>query len=117
HSTQGERRMNSIRVRLTLALVLTALAAAAAMGLLAYRNALHKNEALLDYQLSQMARLLRDQGIVLDPQAGREYEVQDLVVQIWTDDGSMLYLSHPGNPWFDRAMLGFSDVDAKGRRW
>jgi two-component system OmpR family sensor kinase/two-component system sensor histidine kinase QseC len=39
------------------------------------------------------------------------------VVQIWTANGTVLYLSHPESALPDRATLGFSDVDANGRRW
>ncbi|MBA3931307.1 MAG: two-component sensor histidine kinase, partial [Xanthomonas sp.] len=41
----------------------------------------------------------------------------EVVVRIWTAGGSVLYLSHPDNPLPDRITLGFSDLDAAGRRW
>lgn len=109
--------MKSIRTRLSALLLLAAVATALAIGAVTYRNALKKNEELFDYQLSQIARSLRDQGVVVDPRRNAEQEPFDLVVQIWTADGAMVYLSHPGNPLFDRAMLGFTDVDAGNRRW
>ena len=61
--------MNSIRVRLLLALVATFALAALAMGAVTYRNVLAQTEALFDYQLRQMALSLRDQGEVAPEQA------------------------------------------------
>ncbi|MGZ3235915.1 MAG: sensor histidine kinase [Burkholderiaceae bacterium] len=111
--------MNSLRVRLSFSLLLAALLVAAILGYLTYHNALVANEALFDYQLRQTALSLRDQGVVPDmqPDWNGNGETRDVVVQIWTMNGAVLYLSHPGTMLPDRATLGFSNVDAGGRRW
>lgn len=111
--------MNSLRSRLSVSLLLAALLVAVILGVLTYRNALVANEALFDYQLRQTALSLRDQGVVPDmhPDWDGNGETRDVVVQIWTMNGTVLYLSHPGTMLPDRATLGFSNVDAGGRRW
>ena len=111
--------MNSLRIRLSVSLLLSALLVAAILGFVTYRKALSANEALFDYQLRQTAMSLRDQGVVpnLQPDWDGTGETRDVVVQIWTMNGTVLYLSHPGTVLPDRATLGFSDVDADGKRW
>jgi signal transduction histidine kinase len=111
--------MKSIRTRLSVVLLLAAIFTALALGLITYRQTLKENEELFDYQLRQIALSLRDQGYVARPSApyGADSETPDVVVQIWTADGTVAYLSHPGNPVPDRATLGFADMDYGGRRW
>jgi signal transduction histidine kinase len=112
--------MKSIRTRLSVVLLLAAIITALAIGLVTYRNTLKENEELFDYQLRQIALSLRDQGYVTRPSAldgADDSETPDVVVQIWTANGTVVYLSHPGDPVPDRAMLGFADMDSGGRRW
>jgi signal transduction histidine kinase len=110
--------MKSLRARLTVFLLAAALLAAGITGLLAYRNTLRENEQLFDYQLRQTALSLRDQGVAANlAPPGADEDAPAVVVQIWTMNGAALYLSHPGTALPDRAVLGFSDVDAGNRRW
>ena len=110
--------MNSLRTRLSVFLLVAALLAAGITGLLAYRNTLKENEQLFDYQLRQTALSLRDQGVAPNlPPPGADEDAPAVVVQIWTMNGTTLYLSHPGTALPDRAVLGFSDVDDGARRW
>jgi two-component system OmpR family sensor kinase/two-component system sensor histidine kinase QseC len=110
--------MKSLRTRLSVFLLAAALAAAAATGALTYRNTLSENEQLFDYQLRQTAITLRDQGFATELHALPPGEdPSSVVVQIWTANGTVLYLSHPDSALPDRATLGFSNVDANGRRW
>ena len=110
--------MKSLRARLSVFLLAAALLAAGITGLLAYRNTLKENERLFDYQLRQTALSLRDQGVAAGLQApGPDEDAPAVVVQIWTMNGAALYLSHPGAALPDRAVLGFSDVDAGNQRW
>ena len=110
--------MKSLRARLSFFLLAAALLAAGVTGLLTYRNTLRENERLFDYQLRQTALTLRDQGgpVDLQPPSGAAEDAA-VVVQIWTMNGTVLYMSHPGSALPDRATLGFSDVDAGNRRW
>lgn len=110
----------SIRARLLLSLLPLFILAEAVIGIVTYRYVLRDSHELFDYHLRQMALSLRDQGAVpLPPGAAEEREQFDFAVQIWSADGSKIYLSHTRSrarlP--DRATLGFSDVVADGERW
>ena len=110
--------MNSIRVRLLLALLAALVLSAAVMGALTYRNVLAETEALFDYQLRQMALSLRDQGEIATAQAGAlADEDLDFVVQIWTVDGRSIYASRAHSALPARALLGLADVTVQGQTW
>ena len=111
--------MKSIRTRLSVFLLAAAMLAAAVIGSVTYQNTLKENEELFDYQLRQIALSLRDQGLAAGPALleGADEAALDVVVQIWTSDGAVLYLSRPGNPLFNRVTLGYTDVDAGAKRW
>jgi len=108
----------SIRWRLMLALVVVLALATATTAGLTYRAVLAETEALFDYQLSQMALSLRDQGAIAPDEARALADEQlDFVVQIWTVDGRSIYASrlHPTLP--ARAVLGLADVNVNGEVW
>jgi signal transduction histidine kinase len=110
--------MNSIRVRLLLALLAALLLAAAVMGAVTYRNVLAETEALFDYQLRQMALSLRDQGEIASAQADALADEQlDFVVQIWTVDGRSIYASRAHSALPARALFGLADVTVDGQAW
>jgi len=111
---------SSIRARLLLSLLPLFILAEAVIGTVTYRYVLRDSHELFDYHLRQMALSLRDQGAVLPPPGPPEDREQfDFVVQIWSADGSKIYLSHTRSrarlP--ERATLGFSDVVTGGERW
>ncbi|WP_334186568.1 ATP-binding protein [Noviherbaspirillum sp.] len=108
--------MTSIRVRLSVYLLLAAMFTAMVVGVFTYRQTLKQNEDLFDYQLRQIALSLRDHGFAERP-ASTSGDRPDVVVQIWTMRGTIAYLSDPSNPVPDRATPGFTDMDSKGRRW
>lgn len=111
-------RLNSLRAQLSVFLVLAAIATAVAIGYLTYRETLEQNKRLIDYQLRQTALSLRDQGSVDDWQPDfLDDEKNDVVVQIWTIKGNVLYMSHPGIALPDRAIIGFENVQAGGQHW
>ncbi len=110
--------MNSIRVRLLLALLAALILSAAVMGALTYRNVLAETETLFDYQLRQMALSLRDQGEIAPDQASAfADEGLDFVVQIWTVDGRSIYASRAHSALPARALLGLADVTVQGQTW
>lgn len=110
--------MKSLRVRLAVYLLCSALVTAAIIGFATYHKALEQNEKLIDYQLRQTALSLRDQGIVEEwiPDLAEEEQLE-VVVQIWTENGNVLYLSHPGIVLPGRATIGWTDVEANGSQW
>lgn len=111
--------MTSIRGRLSVLLLLAAILTALALGLLTYRHTLKENENLFDYQLRQIALSLRDHVAGMQTPSPIEWDAErlDVVVQIWTARGAVLYLSHPDNPVPTQAPPGFSDLVSAGRQW
>ena len=110
--------MTSIRVRLLVSLLALLALAAAAMGVVTYRNVLGETEALFDYQLQQMALSLRDQGEIAPEQADNFVDTRlDFVVQIWTVDGRSIYQSRPHAALPARALLGLATLNVDGRSW
>ena len=110
--------MNSIRIRLLLALLAILAAAAAVLGGFTYHNVLVETEALFDYQLRQMALSLRDQGEIDPSQAQALADGQlDFVVQIWNVDGRTIYATrdHPNLP--SRALIGLAEINVGGQVW
>ena len=111
--------MHSIRARLLAGLLLLMTAASLLAGGIAYRRALHETSDLFDYQLRQMALSLRDEaslasGIVLPPHSADS----DFVIQIWDLTGARIYFSGPaGQPFIDRAILGYADLTLQQQRW
>jgi two-component system OmpR family sensor kinase len=107
--------MSSIRARLLSWLIgcVTLVAIAAGWGV--YRSALNDTDALFDYQLRQLALALRDQTSAHTPWTPDE--TSEIVVQIWDEGGSRIYLSHPYTDLPEQAMLGFQDVHTESGDW
>ncbi|MDD5250338.1 MAG: ATP-binding protein [Rhodocyclaceae bacterium] len=109
--------MKSIRRRL-LAALLSAMTATLAAGALAtYVQARDEADAMFDYHLQQLALSLRDQAFrsALSPDA--TFAGQDFAIQVWSQDGVTLYLSHPQDTLPNRAFLGYATVDASDGQW
>ena len=99
---------------ISLAIALTAIL----QGLLAYRNALEQTDLLFDRQMQQTAYALRA-GLPIDakglePNPSMADESQDLIVQVWTNEGLRIFESAFGSSLPQMAVLGFSDVPARG---
>lgn len=110
--------MNSIRTRLLVTLLAVVLASAAIGAAVTYRNVLAEAESLFDYQLQQMALSVRNQGFISPAEAAALADDQlDFVVQIWSLDGSQIYLSRPAVVLPGRAVLGYSDVEVGSDTW
>ncbi|NEX59541.1 ATP-binding protein [Noviherbaspirillum galbum] len=111
--------MKSIRATLSASLLAAALLTALVLGAVTYRFTLRENEALFDDQLRQIALSLRDHGFTLpSPAAGaNEDESSQVVVQIWTLSGAIVYLSDARNPVPNRAVAGFADMVTDQGKW
>jgi len=108
--------MISLRARLVIGLALVFAVVAAPFGWLTYQRMLDETSALFDYQLRQMALSLRDQGQV--PAELRPGGADgDFVIQIWDLFGTRIYLSRPGLPPINQAILGYSDLQLQGEHW
>jgi signal transduction histidine kinase len=87
-------------------------------GYLIYRNSLAEANAFFDYHLRATALLLRDQAYGFAPARGlpRQVPEYDFVVQVWTLDGRLVYVSDPTADLPARITLGFStETTADGR--
>jgi two-component system OmpR family sensor kinase/two-component system sensor histidine kinase QseC len=109
--------VKSIRARLITGLLSLAALVTLLSGTLTYRRILEETSDLFDYQLRQMALSLRDQTSVtptldLPPQGDA-----DFVIQVWNPFGTRVYLSRPGLPLIDRAVIGYTDLEVQGQRW
>jgi two-component system OmpR family sensor kinase/two-component system sensor histidine kinase QseC len=110
--------MSSIRARLLVALiVLVALISLLAAGV-TYRRVLTETSTLFDYQLRQMALSLRGQ-ISLAPrvEVPPDQGDSDFVVQIWDIFGARTYVSRPGLPMINQTVLGYADLNLRGKPW
>jgi len=110
--------MTSIRARLLVALLTLVVCASLFAGALTYRRVLAETSTLFDYQLRQMALSLRSQvslapRLELPPDQGDA----DFVIQIWDAFGARVYLSRPGLPLINRAVLGYDDLSLQGQIW
>ena len=91
--------------------------AALVQGISTYRTALQEANEIFDYHMQQMALSL---GGVNGGGRGLANGAQDdleLVVQAWTADGLQVFQSTARAGLPQRAVLGFSDVVAEGRRY
>ncbi|WP_313314913.1 ATP-binding protein [Pulveribacter sp.] len=113
------RATHSLRARLLLTLLVAIALGVLAQAALAWRAALAEADALFDRQMQQTAQALRP-GL---PAWGlREYsdplvpgqESSEFVVQVWTADGLRIFESNIGLGLPQRAVLGFSTVQAGG---
>lgn len=109
---------HSLRARLLWFLLVAILLAAAAQGLVTYRTALAEADQIFDYHMQQMAMSLRP-GLAGaspgGPAGALELEENfDFVVQVWTADGLKVFESTARAALPQRAVLGFSDVNANG---
>ncbi|MBO9642966.1 MAG: sensor histidine kinase N-terminal domain-containing protein [Pseudacidovorax sp.] len=111
--------MKSLRARLLWFLLAAIVMAAGIQAFIAYRTVLQEADDIFDHHMQQMALSLR---AGLPPSAtvgglgtlGAGEENFEFVVQVWTEDGIRIFqsASHPALP--QRAVLGFSNVQARG---
>jgi two-component system OmpR family sensor kinase len=109
---------HSLRGRLLWFLLAAITIAAIAQASIAYRTALRDADEIFDYHMQQMALTLRS-GAPLSNMEAREgieseAENNDLVVQVWTPDGVQSFRTVSRARLPQRAVLGFSNVEANG---
>src|SRR5262245_146355 len=91
--------MTSIRTRLLVSLLSVLTLAGVGAGVGVYLKAWDEANVLFDYQLKQTALSLRDHAATAVAVArSKPHDVeQEMVIQIWDDEGLHLYSSHPGS--------------------
>jgi len=103
----------SLKRRLMVFLLAAISAAALVQGITAYRTALQEANEIFDYHMQQMALSL---GGVNGGGRGSQDDLE-LVVQAWTAEGLQVFQSTARAGLPQRAVLGFADVEAEGRRY
>ena len=108
----------SLRMRLLMFLLAAIVLAGAVQGALAYRSALDEADALFDYHMQQTALALRS-GLPVDAQGlgpglDPEDENHEFIVQVWTNEGLRIFESAVGAALPQIAVLGFTNVQARG---
>ena len=108
----------SLRTRLLIFILAAIVLAGAVQGALAYRGALAEADALFDYHMQQTALALRS-GLPVDAQGlgpGRDPqdENHEFIVQVWTNEGLRIFESAVGAALPQIAVLGFTNVQARG---
>ena len=108
--------MKSLRARLLWFLLGAIVLAATVQALAAYRTVLGEADQIFDYHMQQMALSLRA-GLppsAAVPGLGGAEQNFDFVVQVWTAGGERIFESAERAGLPQRAVLGFSDVPARG---
>ncbi|MDM0073378.1 ATP-binding protein [Variovorax sp. J2P1-59] len=108
--------MKSLRARLLWFLLAAIVLAAGTQAFLAYRTVLSEADDIFDQHMRQMALSLR---AGLPPSAavggiGAGDENFEFIVQVWTLDGIRIFESAAQAALPQRAVLGFSNVEARG---
>ena len=108
----------SLRMRLLVFLLAAIVLAGAVQGALAYRSALDEADALFDYHMQQTALALRS-GLPVDAQGlgpglDLDDENHEFIVQVWTNEGLRIFESAVGAALPQIAVLGFTNVQARG---
>ncbi|HZO23092.1 MAG TPA: ATP-binding protein [Steroidobacteraceae bacterium] len=111
--------MTSLRTRLLVWLLGGVVLLGAAGAWIVYRNALAEADAFFDYHLRETALLLRDQPVqyMLGPAIPPGDADYDFVVQVWSLDGILVYLSRPHAVLPAITTLGFSTASTSEGRW
>ena len=110
--------MRSIRQRLLLWLLAGLALVLAASGYATYRQARVEINALLDYQLEQTARALRNQNLLTLAMSGDPGEGEsDLLVQIWDRNRGLLYVSRRSWELPFTSQPGFADLLWRNESW
>ncbi|MBZ0225546.1 MAG: two-component sensor histidine kinase [Comamonas sp.] len=111
------RLPQSLRLRLLMFLIAAIALTAGVQGLFAYKTALDEADALFDYHMQQTAFALRA-GLPADAKGmgslRPEYQNNEFIVQVWTNEGLRIFESAMGDLLPQRAVLGFQEVRSHG---
>ena len=115
-ASPSARRTASLRARLLWFLLAAIVLAGGVQAGVTYRTVLREADEIFDYHMQQMAMSLRS-GLPPSAAVGGLSEVEqnfEFVVQVWTVDGVRIFESADEAALPQRAVLGFSDVRARG---
>jgi two-component system OmpR family sensor kinase len=111
--------MNSIRRTLLIWLTLGITVGIVIAAALVYEQARKQADELFDYQMKQMMASLPVPAVDTTGLM-REFapeQQEDIVIQMWNNEGLRIYRSHVNAILPQRAELGFSNVVANGETW
>lgn len=110
--------MNSIRRQLLLWLALGLSAGILLAGLVLYFQAREEANEIFDYQMSQIAASLPRQAFApIAPDRDLPGLDDEIMMQIWNSNGTVIYHSHSTSVMPQQAELGFVDVPGPGGMW
>ncbi len=109
--------MTSIRRTLLVTLLAAVAVVTVAASLLVYGLARDEIDSIFDYHLRQIALSIREQAPSGDAVVRAPAQGFDYVVQIWSRDGTRLFLSRPGTGLPETARLGLATVRAPSGEW
>ena len=109
---------HSLRARLLWFLFAAISIATLAQATIAYRTSLADADQIFDYHMQQMALSLRSGAPLTNTEARENAEAEaennELMVQVWTPDGVQVFRTYSRARLPQRAVLGFSNVNANG---
>lgn len=108
--------MTSIRRQLIVGLIAVVALAVFLGAAVVYRQALAELDHIFDYQLKQMALSMGDQSFD-SALAGNMQEEFDFVVQVWSQEGALVYFSRPHATLPSHALLGFETITTAEGPW
>jgi two-component system OmpR family sensor kinase len=111
---------HSLRGRLLWFLLAAIVVTAGVQAVIAYRTALTETDEIFDYQMQQMAMSLRPGfplGSEMPEFAANDEDNFDFIVQVWASNGSRVFQSTVHADLPQRAVLGFSNVEARGTNY
>lgn len=112
--------MRSLRIRLILLLGVAIVASAITLFLTSFQAAQQSTNRLFDYHMQQMALTIQSTGLEESPWDPFLYEENnnfELVIQIWSKDGTKVYQSRTYRLLPKQAPLGFSNVTLDNGDW
>ena len=110
---------NSIRSTLLLWLFAGLTLVISIVAIVLYLQAKEEANQLFDYQMAQVASALPSRFLSASPPGvGNPFgDAPNVVIQIWDPTGVRVYYSHDYADLPQRAVLGFSTLEAHGERW
>lgn len=111
----------SLRLRLVIGVLLAVAMAWTAVGLVAYREARHEAEELLDAHLAQSATLLfaflGDEAMEANEHLARHRYDKKVAFQVWQEEQLLTHSSNAPHTRLSAREEGFSDVTIDGKGW
>ena len=114
------KQLTSLRARLTVLLLLAVLVTALMQAAITWRTALAETEAVFDAQMERIALSLTGglaASVLGDDALAATRGAEELIIQIWRADGSMLYRSPSARLLPPQTVIGFSSLRAGGEDW